>query len=87
MARFHELRQTAGKSPLDALIQAQREFIADRLQLVRLTPGEKTAVTRRQSELALARGLILEPAAIPEPPMSRPHPFYWAAFELLGEWR
>jgi CHAT domain-containing protein len=90
MVRFHELRLQAGTSKLQALAQAQREYLTDRLESVHLTAAEKELVERRWQEqsVALDRGLRTRPsgeAAVKS--AKRPHPYFWAAFELQGDWR
>jgi CHAT domain-containing protein len=91
MTRFHELAEQPGTSRLEALAQAQRDFIAGRLERVELTEAEQKLLLESGSETLLAsRGTIRQRKAAPVDetnPTDRPHPYYWAAFELLGDWR
>jgi CHAT domain-containing protein len=84
MVRFHEVRLNSRKPPLEALALAQREYIANGVQEVRLSGLEVAAINQRKKELAQARGLVIEsPNPVPAP--GRAHPYYWAAFALLGD--
>lgn len=90
MIRFHQLRGRPDTTKLEALTQAQREFLTNRLGDVTLTASEKEILERRRKDqlLALDRGVALvQTGDTPARPGQRPHPFFWAAFELLGDWR
>jgi CHAT domain-containing protein len=75
MREFYRIRQShPGVAKLDALRQAQLELLHSDAQIF-------TQVTARRSA---RRGVKLEN---PEPPAAGlSHPFYWAAFFLMGNW-
>ncbi len=87
MVRFHELRQRQGLSKRAALMQAQREFLSGDLTELQLTTSEQTLLKGQSVDGLLAQSRGARVSQRHPAPASRPHPYYWAAFCLTGDWQ
>ena len=91
MVRFYEL-MAEGRSKVEALTLAQREFLQNRLENIQLTTDEKVLVANIQSYSTIRATVTLNPDSDiggdrrGEDDRTRPHPYLWSAFQLIGEW-
>jgi CHAT domain-containing protein len=85
MIRFYECLSKPGTSRLAALTQAQREYLAN--QLRELESERPPDVLVGRGKVVIAKPDPLAKDSSPPFPAPDNHPFYWAAFELIGDWR
>ncbi len=85
MTRFYKHLAAPGMSRLTALVQTQREYLANQLRDLDDKPSSDMLVSR--GKVAIAKpddSKVVPPESFMVPPN---HPYYWAAFELTGDWR
>jgi CHAT domain-containing protein len=76
MVRFYEGLDSRGAMRLAALCQAQRDYLAGKLPAL---PGPPPSALVSRGALALG--------PLPKTADAYRHPYYWAGFQLLGDWR
>ena len=83
MQEFYRLREKSGTTKIEALRQAQLELLHGTHSSVVASTSTDRKIVHEEAK----PGEMSKPLFKPDPKAPYAHPYYWAPFTLIGNWR